>query len=135
MKKLFALLSFVGITLCGGNIFGQATLKLGHINSQELFIAMPESDSAQKKLEKAKNLMQTTLEQLQVEFNKKYEDYNKLTQDATSSELILKTKEDELRSLQERIQTFQQQAELILAIREHPFSNPSRIKRLRLSVT
>ncbi len=45
---------------------------------------MPESDSAQKKLEKAKNLMQTTLEQLQVEFNKKYEDYNRLTQDATS---------------------------------------------------
>jgi outer membrane protein len=55
--------------------------------------------------------MQTTLEQLQVEFNKKYEDYNKLTQEPTSSELILKTKEDELRSLQERIQTFQQQAE------------------------
>jgi len=111
MKKLFVSLSFVVITLLGGNIFGQTTLKLGHINSQELFIAMPESDSAQKKLEKAKNLMQTTLEQLQVEFNKKYEDFNKLTQDPTASELILKTKEDELRSLQERIQTFQQQAE------------------------
>ena len=55
--------------------------------------------------------MQTTLEQLQVEFNKKYEDYNRLTQEPNSSELILKTKEDELRSLQERIQTFQQQAE------------------------
>ena len=111
MKKLFALLSFVGITLCGGNIFGQTTLKLGHINSQELFISMPESDSAQKKLEKAKTIMQTTLEELQVEFNKKYEDFNKLAQDPTASELILKTKEDELRSLQERIQTFQQQAE------------------------
>jgi outer membrane protein len=111
MKKLFLLLSLAGITLCSGNIFGQATVKLGHINSQELFLAMPESDSAQKKLEQAKNLMQTTLEQLQVEFNKKYEDYNKLTQEPTSSELILKTKEDELRSLQERIQTFQQQAE------------------------
>jgi outer membrane protein len=111
MKKLFLMLSLAGVILCGGNIFGQTTLKLGHINSQELFLAMPESDSAQKKLEAAKNLMQSTLEQLQVEFNKKYEDYNKLTQEPTSSELILKTKEDELRSLQERIQTFQQQAE------------------------
>ena len=53
MKKLFVLLSLAGLTLCGGNIFGQTTLKLGHINSQELFVAMPESDSAQKKLEKA----------------------------------------------------------------------------------
>jgi outer membrane protein len=111
MKKLFLILSFVGISLCGGNVFGQATLKLGHINSQELFLAMPESDSAQKKLENAKNMMQTTLEQLQVEFNKKYEDFNRLAQEPNNSELILKTKEDELRSLQERIQVFQQQAE------------------------
>jgi len=110
MKRLFVSLSFVAITLFGGSISGQ-TLKLGHINSQELFLAMPESDSAQKKLEKAKDLMQTTLEQLQVEFNKKYEDFNRLAQEPTSSELILKTKEDELRSLQERIQVFQQQAE------------------------
>ncbi len=92
---------------------------------------MPESDSAQKKLEKAKNLMQTTLEQLQVEFNKKYEDYNKLTQDATSSELILKTKEDELRSLQERIQTFQQQAEQILAIRVASLFKPIQDKAVK----
>jgi len=111
MKKLFVLLSIVSITLCGGKIFGQTSLKLGHINSQELFTALPETDSALKKLDQAKNLMQTTLEQLQVEFNKKYEDYTRLTQETTSSELILKTKEDELRSLQERIQTFQQQAE------------------------
>ena len=111
MKKLFLILSFVGISLCSGNIFGQATLKLGHINSQELFLAMPESDSAQKRLENAKNIMQTTLEQLQVEFNKKYEDFNRLAQEPNNSELILKTKEDELRSLQERIQVFQQQAE------------------------
>jgi outer membrane protein len=131
MKKIFALLSFVGITLCGGNIFGQATLKLGHINSQELFIAMPESDSAQKKLEKAKNLMQTTLEQLQVEFNKKYEDYNRLTQDASASELILKTKEDELRSLQERIQTFQQQAEADLGNQRASLFKPIQDKAVK----
>jgi outer membrane protein len=131
MKKLFVLMSLVGIALCGGNIFGQTTLKLGHINSQELFVAMPESDSAQKKLEKAKNLMQTTLEQLQVEFNKKYEDYNKLTQDATASELILKTKEDELRSLQDRIQTFQQQAEQDLASQRTALFKPIQDKAVK----
>ena len=54
MKKLFSITVTCRFTLCGGNIFGQTTLKLGHINSQELFSAMPESDSAQKKLEKGK---------------------------------------------------------------------------------
>jgi outer membrane protein len=111
MKKIFVLVALISLSLCGGKIFGQTTLKLGHINSQELFLAMPESDSAQKKLEKSKALMQSTLEQLQVDFNKKYEDYNKMTAEASTSELIIKTKEEELQSLQQRIQNFQQQAE------------------------
>jgi outer membrane protein len=72
---------------------------------------MPESDSAQKQLEREASAMQKTLEELQVEFNKKYEDYLKLTNDATTSQLILKTKEEELQTIQQRSQTFQQQAE------------------------
>jgi outer membrane protein len=113
MKKFIGILAITGLFFFSGKVMGQtpAPIKLGHINSQELFTSMPESDSAQKKLEKAKDLMQSTLEQLQVEFNKKLEEYNTMSQDPTSSTLIIQTKEDELRSLQERIQTFQQQAE------------------------
>jgi outer membrane protein len=111
MKKTITILAFTGLFLMGGNLFGQNTLKLGHIDSRLVFSAMPESDSAQKKLERAAKQIQATLEQSQVEFNKKVEDYNKLTNDVNTSALILKTKEEELRSIQERIQTFQQQAE------------------------
>ena len=44
------------LTICAFLIasftFAQSPVKLGHINSQELLQAMPESDSAQAKLEK-----------------------------------------------------------------------------------
>jgi outer membrane protein len=110
MKKIFLSLILTGF-LAAGSGFAQTTLKLGHIDSQALFTSMPESDSAQKKLERSAQQMQSTLEQLQVEFNKKYEEYTKLSGDNTTSDLILRTKEDELQSLQQRIQTFQQQAE------------------------
>jgi outer membrane protein len=109
MKRIIVLLA-VTVFLLNGTI-GQTTLKLGHIDSRVLFAAMPESDSAQKTLEASLKEMQTTLEQLQVEFNKKYEDYLALTKNTTISELIVRTKEEELQTLQQRIQTFQQQAE------------------------
>jgi outer membrane protein len=111
MKKRIILFVLGGFFLIGGNVYGQTALKLGHINSQLLFTSMPESDSAQKKLEKSAKMMQATLEELQVDFNKKYEDFNKLNNDGTASDLIIKTKTEELQSLQQRIQTFQQQAE------------------------
>ena len=44
MKKVFISIIAVVFTTCA---FSQTALKLGHINSQELLQAMPESDSAQ----------------------------------------------------------------------------------------
>jgi outer membrane protein len=111
MKKIFVILVLIGLICVSTSVFSQNQLKLGHINSQLLFSAMPESDSAQKKLERSAKQMQATLEELQVEFNKKYEEYIKLGNDASTSDLILRTKEEELQSLQQRVQNFQQQAE------------------------
>jgi outer membrane protein len=129
MKKLLVSLLLTGF-IAAGTGFSQATLKLGHIDSQALFTSMPESDSAQKKLEKSAQQMQTTLEQLQVEFNKKYEEYTKLTTDNTTSDLILRTKEEELQSLQQRIQTFQQQAEQDITAQRTALFKPIQEKAL-----
>jgi outer membrane protein len=111
MKKVFVVLIFAGLVLFTGNAFSQSTIKLGHIDSRAVFSAMPESDSATKQLEREAAVMQQTLEELQVEFNKKYEDYIKMTNDPNASPLILRTKEEELQTIQQRSQTFQQQAE------------------------
>lgn len=114
MKKLSEILFITGFLLMSCSAFGQASLKLGHIDSRLVLTAMPETDSAQKKIEKEATAMQKTLEELQVEFNKKYEEYLKLANDGTTSQLILSTKEEELQTTQQRIQSFQQQAEASL---------------------
>ncbi|MCX7986919.1 MAG: OmpH family outer membrane protein [Bacteroidales bacterium] len=90
-------------------LFAQQTLKIGHINTQELLQAMPETDSAQLKLEKMQKELQSQLEVMQVELNNKYQDY--LSKRDTYSELVRQTKEDELQNIQQRIQQFAQNAD------------------------
>jgi outer membrane protein len=90
---------------------GQAKLKIGHINSQELLAAMPASDSAQKKLEAVATEHEAILEEMTVEFNKKLEAYRLATESGTLSDLAKATKEAELQDLQTRIETFQQTAQ------------------------
>lgn len=108
IKRLLGLLAVATLTLAAS-----AQTKIGHINSQELLASMPETDSAQKKLEQVAKEHELVLEELTVEFNKKYEDYLKKMEDAQNpmSDLIRAAKEAELQELQQRTQAFQQQAE------------------------
>jgi outer membrane protein len=131
MKKVFVVLLFTAFYLISGSIFAQGTVKLGHINSSAVFAAMPESDSAQKTIERERVAMRKTLEELQVELNKKYEDYLKLTQDKTTSQLILSTKEEEMNTLQQRIQNFQQDAEQTLSTRGTELFKPIQEKAIK----
>ena len=87
----------------------QAVLKLGHFNKQEILTLMPETDSAQKKLDKIAKDLQDQMEKMQVEFNKKYEDY--MANASNWSELIRNTKETELQEMNQRIQNFQNVAQ------------------------
>jgi len=97
--KSFVCLIFL---LYGLNISAQ---KFAHINSQELLMSMPESDSAQAKIEKLATNYEDQLEEMQVELNKKYDDYLKNREKYT--ELIRQTKESEIADLQDRIQQFE----------------------------
>jgi outer membrane protein len=106
MKKIIFLFIVAAFSL---TLFAQTNLKLGHINSLELFQAMPESDSAQAKLEKAVKELQSQLEAMQVEFNNKYQDY--VSKKDTYSDLIRQTKEADLQQMNQRIQQFQANAE------------------------
>jgi len=124
MKRIIQLIFITAPLFFGNSITAQTTLKIGHINSQDLYTAMPEMDTAQKNLEAVAKQYEATLEQLQVEFNKKYEEYTRLTQDPTAVELILRTKEDELQTLQQRIQAFQQEAQNEITKKRTEFFQP-----------
>jgi outer membrane protein len=110
MKKYIVVL-LVSAVIFGVSANGQEKLKIGHINSQELLAAMPESDSAQKKLEKIAKEHELVLEEMSVEFNKKFESYRKAVDEGTLSDLARATKEAELEDLQNRITTFEQTAQ------------------------
>jgi outer membrane protein len=131
MKKVFVILTVASIFLTSGKILAQNTLKLGHIDSRLVFAAMPESDSASKQLQREADAMQKTLEDLQAELQKKYQDYQKLANDPNTSQLILKTKEDELQSLQQRIETFQQNAEQSLSEKRAQLFKPIQDKAVK----
>ena len=86
MKK-YIIVSLVAAAFLYLSADAQVKLKIGHINSQELLAAMPESDSAQKKLEKVARDHELVLEEMSVEFNKKFETYRKAMDAGTLSDL------------------------------------------------
>jgi outer membrane protein len=96
------------IVFAGQNAMAQ-TFKFGHINSDELIQAMPEYDSATKKLENYRKELVNALELMSVELNNKNEAYQK---DAKNlSDIVKQTKEQELVDMNKRIQDFQTNAQ------------------------
>jgi len=102
MKNIMKIIAALLLIITASGVSAQ---KFAHINSQELLAAMPESDSAQVMIEKLAANYESQLEEMQVELNKKYDDY--LTNRDSYTELIRQTKESEISDLQSRIQQFQ----------------------------
>ena len=111
MRKHIVSICLIVLAFTTLAVNAQQKLKIGHINSQELLSLMPESDSAQKKLEQIANDHQLVLEEMSVEFNKKFETYRKAMDAGTMSALARASKEAELEDLQTRIQQFEQTAQ------------------------
>jgi outer membrane protein len=110
MKKYFSSLFIASLLFFGLSVSAQSkTQKIGHINSQELLAAMPESDSAQKQVEKIAKEHESVIEEMTVEYNKKVEALTKTYE--TLSDLAKASKEAELQDIQTRIQKFQQDAQ------------------------
>ena len=106
MKKL------LGLTLLAVAMFGIGTAsaqKMARINLQEVVVAMPEFEEAQKNLELFGRDLQEQMEQIQVEFNNKMADYEK--NQATMAASIKQMKQQELQQLQQRFAEFQQIAQ------------------------
>ncbi len=100
----------------------KAQSKIGHINSEELFLVMPERDSAMAVLEDQKQSILTQSEELSVEYNQKLESY--IQQSDSLSPLVVKTKEDELTDFQNRIRTFESAAQQELQNRQQELFQP-----------
>lgn len=104
LKKLIILL----IVAAPSFAFSQA--KIAHINTQEIFMQMPEISGIESQIAAKKAEVTKALEAIETERNAKYKEF----QDAASapegqaSESVLLDKQKQLQNIQERLETFHQ---------------------------
>jgi len=119
-KKAIALFSLVVLFASFG--YAQTTLKLGHIDSNEILALMPETDSLQNELKNYAEYLDQQMNTMAMEYQAKITDYQDNV--ATMSDLIRQTKEKEITDLQARIQAFQQSADQDLSTKQAELFNP-----------
>ena len=104
------------------NSNSQVQLKIGHVDMNELLMALPERDSAQAILEKESKELELVLEEMTVAYNKLMDDYQKGL--SSYSEIIKKAKEFEILDKQKRISEFEQNATVTLQNRNAELIRP-----------
>jgi outer membrane protein len=109
MKRFIGIAALIILFALAGQSAMAQSMKFGHINSEELIQAMPEYDSATVKLEKFRKELVNALELMTVELNNKNDAYNKEAKNLT--DIVKKTKEQELVDMNRRIQDFQSTAQ------------------------
>ena len=107
MKKILKLTLAAAAFLMIGSSATHAQ-KFGFLDTGELITAMPEMDSVRTKLEAFNKELQDTYELMMVEYNNKMNDYSQNLN--TMSDAIRKTKEQELVSIRQRLEEFQESA-------------------------
>lgn len=121
MKKLIGILAFTVVVGLGQGVMAQS-FKFGHINSDELFMQMPERDSLIAQLEAYQTELANMEELMQVEYNNKYNDYAETQETLTN--LVRQTKEEELQSLIEKINNFRQRAQQDMQQKQAELTQP-----------
>lgn len=122
MKRVFALLFVSVIAFISFRGFSQAQLKIGHVNFEEIMLALPERDSAQAVLKKETDELQSAYEELTVTYNRLYDEYQKGLPSYTA--ILKKAKEDELLDKQKRMAEFEQNASTTLQNRNTELLKP-----------
>jgi outer membrane protein len=90
------------------NFVAAQETKLGHVNTQEILVAMPERATIEKKLSDLQSEMEKELVKMREEYTKKIKEYQE--KQATMPETIKQARQSEITEMEQRITTFQQTA-------------------------
>ena len=105
MKRFIGIIMLSIILIIAGQNLGAQNFKFGYINRDELLKAMPDYDSANVKLENLRKVLVSQLALMQDEYNNKTTAFNNGSK--SLSDVVRKTREEELKDLNNRIQLFQ----------------------------
>lgn len=115
MKTIKALLLAVIVTT-SFSAFAQKSVKIGHINSNELLAAMPERDGVQKEIEDYAAQLTTTMDAMRKEYETKVADFQ--SKQDVMTDIIRDNKIKEITDLEKRITEFQKTAQADLQKKE-----------------
>jgi outer membrane protein len=96
--------------------------KFGYIDSQELLLLMPERKTAENSIADFAKTLEAQLSAMSAEYQQGLQEYQQ--NEASYNDLVKKDKEAEILGLQQRIQTFQQDAQQSLAAKEQELLEP-----------
>ena len=116
MKKIFILV--ISITMC----ISVKAQKFGYIDSQELLLLMPERKNAETEVQEFAKSLESQLAAMTSEYQQSVENYQ--TNESTYTELVKQDKIAEITSLEQRIQSFQQNAQQALQNKEKELLEP-----------
>ena len=117
MKKIIFLTLFSLLTLTS-----IAQNKFGHIDSQELLILMPERKTAETEVQNFAKSLEAQLGSMTAEYQESVQEYQ--ANEATYTDLVKQDKVAEITGLEQRIQTFQQNAQQSLQEKEKELLEP-----------
>ena len=117
MKKitLLALLSFLTISSISQN-------KFGYIDSQELLMLMPERKTAETEVANFAKSLEAQLGSMTAEYQQSVQEYQ--ANESSFSDLVKQDKVAEITGLEQRIQSFQQNAQQSLQTKEQELLEP-----------
>ncbi len=119
MKKIFKAASIFVIALSMQQAVAQ---KIAHIQLDSLITTMPETKQAQEVAQGYMKDLEKQVTSMQSEFDGKYQDYT--ANEASYTELVKKTKMEELQTLNQRIQDFRTQAQQDYQKKSNDLSKP-----------
>ena len=109
MRRTFQVLVLAVLCLLGTDTFAQK-IKLGHFNSNELMQKMPEAKQAETQLQEYVADLQAEMELMNQEYNRLMQEYEAKKDQLT--DLLKANKENEIKSVVERMQNFQRQSDV-----------------------
>ena len=119
MKKLIALLLML---LPFAGAVNAQEVKIAFVNTQEVFMALPEVADMQKKLEDLNAKYMKELETMQGEYQKKYSDF--IAQQDSLTENIKVRRMQEVQDMQQRMDNFVQVAQQDVAKQQQDLLTP-----------
>ena len=116
MKKSFVIIAALLLSLAAN------AQKFGYVNTQELFMLMPELKDVQARMDSLNKQYENLLMQMQEEYQKKLQDYQQ--KQNTMPEAMRQIQEEELYSMQQRLQTTYQTAQQDVQQKRTEFLKP-----------